>query len=869
MELKYVGKGKLIAFTNSNHYEPDVVARYWFGGDENKVRSNQKERFKSLAFAVVLHHGTTRYASGMHDSVEAIPLMESLGQREVLLYADSNDHLWFCACKNAPQAAELSEIAIRSIESIVSPASPLEYLESKGTIHSILFTDIESATKITNSIGQDEARARFRDIEQVLATVTAANEGVVIKGLGDGMLASFPAASAAIDSAIAMQREITKLFCNSPVQVRIRIGINAGEPIIENKDVHGASVNLAARVMGQADGGQILVSETVRNLVRGKRYEFVEHSLAYLKGFDDSIQLFEVLWTEEKLLILGLAGKAGSGFDSEVANILEKYGAFAVIRTDTIVDEIWELPEVKRAVGEKFGKETIFDNSSQDDPGKWERKRGVLGKTIASDPALAEQLNAILNPYASAHTLAEIRRLVQSGHRRIAVASTRLVNKEQKLFCHRTWYIDRSEDQRHRAIEQGYSARQLPNGYVSAKIDQIMRLQGDVIQPHEFPYDDVIQHPENEQALRETILRRLRQILLSEQENLNGVKEFSVGTRHGQFVRSMASLAQITDQPIRLTGKTLFNPKSGNLADSIRVCIDACVQWSEGTMQTDKQNSAVEFRPGRSVPSKTLTFDLTNELSISLLVVTLIPLCLQHKRLFEFVLRGCTDLDHSSPCDYYKNVLFPLLGKLGIRVSIDVEKRGFWKGEMGSVLLSVQGTDRLQRLHLTKKGELQGITFSHNSSGLNEMFYKTFMDRMTQFCEEIGFTGNLRFESDRAIGDGQKSVSMSVALKTSHSIIGADVVCDKECDPAAHDEAMSKLLAKTREILDSPAALDRFTADKIILYLGLAGGAVTVPVSDDMEHIYTQLALLAWFHKGKMEVRLSGEVLHIEMDPMF
>jgi RNA 3'-terminal phosphate cyclase/dephospho-CoA kinase len=620
--------------------------------------------------------------------------------------------------------------------------------------------------------------------------------------------------------------------------------------------------------MSEAEGGQIFVTETVRNLVSGKLYEFVEQRPVLLRGFDEPIKLFEVLWTQEELLILGLTGKAGSGFDSDVADILRRCGSFEIIRADKVADATWELPEVRRAVAETFGKEKIFENTSQDDPSKWVRRRGVLGEIVASDPALSERLSDILNPYATAQTFAQIRKLVEAGKRHIAVASTRLTNKEHKLFCHQIWYVDRKDAQRQKALLKDYSGRQLAEAYVSAKVDQVMRLQRDVVEPSDFPYDLVIEHTENEEALTQKVTSHLRETLHSEQRNLNGAREFSIGLRRGQFVRSMLSLAQIMEQPIRLRSKNLFSPRSSDIRDAIKACIEACVKWSGGNMQVAKQDWAIEFWPGRKIPSEILTFKLTNELSVSLLVVTLIPLCLHHDRLFQFVLQGCTDLNHSSPCDYYKNVLFPLLRRLGIDVRIEVEKRGFWEGEQGCAHLWVQGTSSLQPLNIMRKGKPQSIKFSQSSVGLDETFNQKFVERMSQFCEEVSFTGAQQFETDRNVGGKGKSVSMSVAVTTEYSILGADAVCDKACDHLAHEELMSQLVEKTKNILDSPAALDYFTADKIILYLALAGGAVTIPISDDMEHIYAQLALISWFHKGRIDIKCNGDVLYVEMDPM-
>jgi class 3 adenylate cyclase len=114
--------------------------------------------------------------------------------------------------------------------------------------------------------------------------------------MGDGFMTSFGSASGALDAAIAMQRVITDHFAETETPIRIRVGINAGEPIEDQDDLFGTAVIQAARVMGKVDGGQVLVTDTVRNLVAGKDYRFSDHGAHDLKGCEDPAGLFEVGW---------------------------------------------------------------------------------------------------------------------------------------------------------------------------------------------------------------------------------------------------------------------------------------------------------------------------------------------------------------------------------------------------------------------------------------------------------------------------------------------------------------------------------------------------------------------------------------------
>jgi class 3 adenylate cyclase len=85
--------------------------------------------------------------------------------------------------------------------------------------------------------------------------------------------------------------------------IRVRIGLNAGEPIAEDDpdgrgDLFGTAVIVAARIAAQAHGGEILVSDVVRQLVAGKGFLFNDRGEQALKGFEDPVRVWEVQWSE-------------------------------------------------------------------------------------------------------------------------------------------------------------------------------------------------------------------------------------------------------------------------------------------------------------------------------------------------------------------------------------------------------------------------------------------------------------------------------------------------------------------------------------------------------------------------------------------
>lgn len=176
-------------------------------------------------------------------------------------------------------------------------------LLSDGTLdaglRTILFTDIEGSTTITQRLGDDEAMALLRAHNALVRSALAAHGGREVKHTGDGFMASFASASRAVSCATAIQRAFRDHNAKQPLQpIRVRIGITAGEPVTEGQDLFGAAVQLARRICDCAQPTQILVSNVVRELCIGKILKFIDRGPASLKGFDQPVQLHEVSWED-------------------------------------------------------------------------------------------------------------------------------------------------------------------------------------------------------------------------------------------------------------------------------------------------------------------------------------------------------------------------------------------------------------------------------------------------------------------------------------------------------------------------------------------------------------------------------------------
>ncbi len=162
----------------------------------------------------------------------------------------------------------------------------------------LLFTDIEGSTALTQRLGDAKARQLLREHERMVREALKAHGGSEVKTMGDGFMASFSSATKALECAIAMQRAFAGHNESADEPIKVRVGLNAGEPIAEEDDLYGTAVNLAARIAAKAEAGEILASDVVRQLVAGKDFLFSDQGETELRGFEDPVRLFEVRWRE-------------------------------------------------------------------------------------------------------------------------------------------------------------------------------------------------------------------------------------------------------------------------------------------------------------------------------------------------------------------------------------------------------------------------------------------------------------------------------------------------------------------------------------------------------------------------------------------
>jgi adenylate cyclase len=165
----------------------------------------------------------------------------------------------------------------------------------------ILFADVSGSTKLYEAVGDTIGHRTIRGYIEMMKRATGAQGGRVVKTIGDEVMAVFSAADAAARAAIAMQMGSEQLPEVNGQRLLLRIGFHGGPVLQKENDVFGDTVNLAARLSGQAQGGQIILSRRTAEAL-GPEIRVMARDLygVQVKGKSEEIALSELLWKRDE-----------------------------------------------------------------------------------------------------------------------------------------------------------------------------------------------------------------------------------------------------------------------------------------------------------------------------------------------------------------------------------------------------------------------------------------------------------------------------------------------------------------------------------------------------------------------------------------
>jgi len=193
---------------------------------------------------------------------------------------DGNDHI-----PTAADSAQMLAEVLPFLQEAVTRDAP----EPDKVLATILFSDIVGSTAMAADVGDARWRELLAEHDACVRRQLARFRGVELNNTGDGFFARFDGPARAIRCALAIHQAVRE------VGLRVRIGLHAGECEVFDSTVAGIAVSIGARVSALAAADEVLVSQTVKDLVAGSGITFEDHGLKDLKGVPGQWRLYSVV----------------------------------------------------------------------------------------------------------------------------------------------------------------------------------------------------------------------------------------------------------------------------------------------------------------------------------------------------------------------------------------------------------------------------------------------------------------------------------------------------------------------------------------------------------------------------------------------
>jgi pimeloyl-ACP methyl ester carboxylesterase/class 3 adenylate cyclase len=194
---------------------------------------------------------------------------------------EGRDHIWFW---NPGQIVDEVERFLRGIWE----RGEWDVVERDRVLATVLFTDIVGSTARAAELGDRSWRELLERHHAVIRRLLVRFQGTELDTAGDGFFASFDGPARAIRCACAITENVRDLG------LEVRAGLHTGECEVMNGKVGGIAVHIGARVASSAGPGEVLVSQTVKDLVAGSGMAFYDRGVAELKGVPGEWRLFAV-----------------------------------------------------------------------------------------------------------------------------------------------------------------------------------------------------------------------------------------------------------------------------------------------------------------------------------------------------------------------------------------------------------------------------------------------------------------------------------------------------------------------------------------------------------------------------------------------
>ncbi len=335
----------------------------------------------------------------------------------------------------------------------------------------------------------------------------------------------------------------------------------------------------------------------------------------------------------------------------------------------------------------------------------------------------------------------------------------------------------------------------------------------------------------------------------------------SHGEGGGQLLRTACALAAITGTAVRLRNIRARRSPPG-LAPQHLMAVQAVAELSGARVEKLALRSPeIVFRPS-PLRGGSFRFDVGTAGAITLVLQACLPVAVAGPAPVSMIITGGTDVRAAPPLDYFRFVLLPLLERLGLELTLDVKRRGYYPRGGGEIEVRVTPGARPEPLRLEAPGALrkiEGLAHCANlPAHIAERMRRAALHGLAPYPAEIDTRVLARAE---AIGPGGAIVLWA---RREHALLGTGAVAEHGV-PAEHlgERAARELRAE----IESGATLDVHAADQLLVYLARARGDSHFLVREFSSHARTKLWVLEQFLPLRHEVSAVGALTRVAIFP--
>ncbi|MFB6113713.1 MAG: RNA 3'-terminal phosphate cyclase [Halodesulfurarchaeum sp.] len=330
------------------------------------------------------------------------------------------------------------------------------------------------------------------------------------------------------------------------------------------------------------------------------------------------------------------------------------------------------------------------------------------------------------------------------------------------------------------------------------------------------------------------------------------------GDGGGQLIRWAVALSAVTGTPIRMR-----NVRGARDTPGLRPQHVAAIGLLEEitdarTEGVDRGSTEVLFEP-KSVRGGEYAIDIGTAGSVSLVVDTVLPLGVTIPDRIAVDVSGGTDVKWAPPIDYTRHVKRPLLSRSGLELTLSVDRRGFYPAGGGQVHLNLDPSS-LESIDRDRRGALVEVSvYSVASESLSDA---SVAERQADAARDaVSETVSVPVRSTVEYAEtASKGSSILIVTSFDRSVAGFSALGEpgKPSEDVAADA-----VERTRDFLDTEAAVDAHMADQLLPFLAVAGGSFTCP--DDTDHLRTAIDIVEAFGVD-LKIEDEGDLVRIAVE---